>query len=250
MVQKSLCQVQDPQQLSKLFSSVWHSARHFTAATAKIKGSMAGIAKKEWMVTTTPIQPHTKMCLGFESDAFGIRMWKCVLSWFLPVSVCLLQVIPLLGGPNQKTLPKRILAWSCKVERIKSWEIQDCRSQSGWTSSITNLQVASKLYMWTKMKHTKHTNCHLGGKAGSKLTQAGFVAEKCTSAATAFCKSVLQWNWNKSITWLWAKRKTAKPKKSNKERQRQTKWHRQKRTVSKRTRLLLQRQWKPNKDGT
>ena len=38
------------------------------------------------------------MSLGFESDAFGIKNVEVrVLSWFLPVSVCLLQVIPLLG---------------------------------------------------------------------------------------------------------------------------------------------------------
>ena len=66
--------------------------------------------------------------------------------------------------PNQKTLPKRILAWSCKVERIKSWEIQDCRSQSGWTSSITNLQVASKLCIWTKMKTHKTQIATWAGK--------------------------------------------------------------------------------------
>ena len=60
------------------------------------------------MVTTTPIQPHTKMSLGFESDAFGIKTWKCVLSWCLPVSVCL-KVTPLLGeADTQETLPKRI----------------------------------------------------------------------------------------------------------------------------------------------
>ena len=100
LFKKSLCQVQDPQQLSKLFSSVWHSARHFTAATAKIKGSMAGIAKREWMamtVMTTPIQQQCKMSLGFESDACGIKTWNCAVSCFLSVSVCLLKVIPLLG---------------------------------------------------------------------------------------------------------------------------------------------------------
>ena len=108
MVQKSLCQVQDPQQLSKLFSSVWHSARHFTAASAKIKGSMAGIAKKEWMVTTTPIQPHGKMSLGF-GDAFGLKTWKCVccLGFCLFLSVCC-RWFHCWVRPNQETLPKRI----------------------------------------------------------------------------------------------------------------------------------------------
>ena len=132
------------------------------------------------MVTTTPIQPHGKMSLGFESDAFGIKTWKCVCC----LGFCLFQVIPLLGetkprnstqaGTQEAARWKESSRDKSKIVVAKAVEPVHNHKFAKWHQNDTFVDLT--------MKHTKHTNCHLGGKFRVfKLIQAGFVAEKCTS---------------------------------------------------------------------
>lgn len=124
------------------------------------------------MVTTAPIQPHSQMPLGIESDAFGMKTWKCVVSWFL---VCLLQVIQLLGGPNQETLPKRIPK---KLQGGKNQVIINPRLSQPRQLRQHNHKFASGIKtIHVDQDETYKTQIATWVVSGSKLTQPGFVAD-------------------------------------------------------------------------
>ncbi len=123
------------------------------------------------------------MSLGFESDAFGIKMWKCVVSWFLPVSVCL-KVTPLLGeADTQETLPKRI------SEKLQGGKNQVMRNPRLSQPKRLNQQYHKfaggiKTIHVDQDENTQNTNCHLGG-FGFQTDPTRFRCGHGTSTATA-----------------------------------------------------------------